>query len=481
MWTQHLATTDRHEPSDPLVAMHTSIVDTIDENVSNDDVSESKEPDVQTPPNSTDPDDEITAFKVELLFDVENEAIRDVNEDEYVTNDDYDEDEQYLIYEPDHDDDVAAAEPPASASTVAKDNEPIFGTCDSCGVQLLNRGDLIQHFRNVHGHQLDDAENDADGTDAAENRFACPHCPRRSYINQRHLNRHLELHHSADTDQPPDASARRCRYCRITIATNDDNDTGSDSQWRQKHYAVCPVLAERRQRPRPNDREPLRCLECLATYLRPQTLQRHYRSWHPNADWAAVERRMCVKCFRQFADERLAAEHVRDTHERWRCPLCQKLCSCAESLERHVRTHSGKQRPHRCGICGGTYVTTNQLKIHHRRKHTDERPFACEAPDCGKRYAERSELNVHRRAAHSAERLTCEWCETAFATAKYLGQHVAKEHTGEYRFFVCRICEGGERKFVNARLLNAHMAVHHPGAEVVDVEWGCADDEQMEC
>lgn len=486
MWTQHLA--DINSINDPLTP-HDGAVEAIDDvgddHDADDDNSEAVqadetelEPPALQPHTSEDTGDQITtttAIKVEFLSQLKNdddEADGDLTG--YDINDDHNEDEQHLIFKlsPDEDDDKDNGnddeddndDDSGGVASAADPTEPIFGSCDLCGARLRHRSGLVQHFRTVHDHQPDNDE-------LAQQPFACDHCPQRHYTSQRHLQRHMELHHpNGDNASQLPASSRRCRYCRSEFADGTAN-AKTTKRLRQLHYTRCAVLAERRQRPRPFEREPLRCLECLATYLRPQTLQRHYRTFHAGADWAAVERRICVTCFRQFADEALAAQHVQDVHERWRCPLCQKLCACAESLERHMHAHSGKQRRYRCDVCDGTYVTANQLKIHHRRKHTDERPFACEEPDCDKRYAERSELNVHRRAAHSSERHACEWCTSEFATAKYLGQHVAKEHTGDYRFYVCKVCEGGERKFVNTRLLNAHMAVHHPDAEVEEAVW----------
>lgn len=274
----------------------------------------------------------------------------------------------------------------------------------------------------------------------------CPHCDPTCPPEHRNigtLRRHIERHHTANAGGTDDGGG--CRQSQ-------------DS--------------------RPAARDRLRCDLCTAAYLRPATLQRHYTSHHPGADFTQLQWRMCNVCLRQFPSPAEATAHREAVHERWRCRLCQKLCSCEQSLRRHELTHSGKERTFQCAVCACTYVTGHQLRMHHRRKHTAERPFACEAEGCGKRYAERSELNVHWKSRHSAQRWRCEHCGMQFGSAKYLGYHVAKEHTGGFRFFECRVCEPlGTRKFVNTRLLNAHMAVHHPDVVVMQDD---VDDEMEE-
>lgn len=349
-----------------------------------------------------------------------------------------------------------------------------------CAARLADKTELLQHFNAVHGfmHMDPDADHQTGSPAAAAapddtrpRLFACTLCPRR-YMFAHLLRQHREYVHPQSvpkaTSGDPLSMDRmlRCRYCRLAFTADAATDTeASLHRRRREHYRTeCAVLDARRQRPRPAGRSPLRCDRCTAAYLRPVTLRKHYETSHTPEEWHVAERRMCVRCFRQFADAAEAAEHQRTVHERWRCQLCGKLCMCAESLQRHVSGHSARARKHRCDECDGTYVTANQLKTHKRRKHTMERPFECDWPGCAKRYTERGELNVHRRAAHGSEKHVCSWCMGTFNSLKYLSTHVAKEHTGDFRYYGCPTCGS---QFANTRLMNAHRAVHHADEVVV--------------
>lgn len=415
-----------------------------------------------------------------------NELVN-IGDDEDENDDAHFEDYNYLneteiLYNSD-DDNNNDSDPTAAITNHPNEQPPPSAIyyCDICNASANDKTELLHHFNTNHGHRINI---NASTSSPTPPRFACNECPRR-YRVEWQWRRHREQHrpNAADVDggivAPP---VDRCHFCRKAFATITTTDTTvaasatTDSMRRaaqQQHYRdECPVLAARRQHKRPSPahrREPLRCDVCPIECLRPHTLRRHYQKHHAAvADdwWPHVESRICQRCFRMFESADEAQRHRRDVHERWKCAICGLVCTCAQSLERHGRTHSARERKHRCTECERTYLTAHQLKIHYRRKHTDERPFACEAEGCTKRYAERSELNVHVQSAHSRTRYACRQCPGTYNSAKYLAQHVAREHTGDYAFFVCHLCErdGVHRQFVNTRLLNAHLAVNHADA-----------------
>ena len=107
------------------------------------------------------------------------------------------------------------------------------------------------------------------------------------------------------------------------------------------------------------------------------------------------------------------------------CPLCEKACNDNNSLEEHIRMHTG-EKPFVCTICGKAYARKSHLNVHYR-VHTGERPFVCMT--CGKDFTEKRFLNDHMQTAHTGNDgpLKCPNCFREFAYKTSLKQHLKKQ------------------------------------------------------
>ena len=107
------------------------------------------------------------------------------------------------------------------------------------------------------------------------------------------------------------------------------------------------------------------------------------------------------------------------------CPLCEKACNDNNSLEEHIRMHTG-EKPFVCTICAKAYARKSHLNVHYR-VHTGERPFVCMS--CGKDFTEKRFLNDHMQTAHSGNDgpLKCPNCFREFAYKTSLKQHLKKQ------------------------------------------------------
>ena len=85
------------------------------------------------------------------------------------------------------------------------------------------------------------------------------------------------------------------------------------------------------------------------------------------------------------------------------CNGCEYSADTKTHLTRHMRKHTG-ERPFACNFVGCEYRARQESNlIKHIRTHTGERPFACNFVGCDYRAVSSSSLNGHKRT-HTGER-----------------------------------------------------------------------------
>ncbi|XP_034126306.1 zinc finger protein 525-like isoform X2 [Drosophila guanche] len=117
---------------------------------------------------------------------------------------------------------------------------------------------------------------------------------------------------------------------------------------------------------------------------------------------------------------------------RFKCPQCPKSYMRKNSLQYHIRMHSG-DRPYKCSFCLKSFPQKFRLDSH-TRTHTGDRPYHCS--ECPKSFILKAELKVHIYSHTGGQPYKCSYCSKCFSQAGTLAVHTYRTHTGE-RAYKC--------------------------------------------
>ncbi|CAJ0961361.1 unnamed protein product, partial [Mesorhabditis belari] len=112
-----------------------------------------------------------------------------------------------------------------------------------------------------------------------------------------------------------------------------------------------------------------------------------------------------------------------------KCEICGLQLRYPSKIQAHMRTHLGV-KPYPCEKCDQRFTTPHSLKIHERRKHTNERPYLC-TWECGLSFVSIADRNEHEKTVHvGVKRHKCVVidCLRGFTRKKYLVEHIQRDH-----------------------------------------------------
>ncbi|XP_070552593.1 zinc finger protein 878-like [Ptychodera flava] len=171
----------------------------------------------------------------------------------------------------------------------------------------------------------------------------------------------------------------------------------------------------------------------------------------------------CKICHHYYAvtASRILHHFILHDEGKLKCEQCQFNAPSEKTLQQHKEElHS--QSKQKCDICGYTTHKVNLLKIHKAKVHTKEedKKYICPHEGCCKRFALKNDLQSHMMIHKKI--VLCEYCGKQYAFAKYLRQHIAREHDKnmQRRTIHCDIC--GKEYSANSRYnLKLHKMKYH--------------------
>lgn len=130
-------------------------------------------------------------------------------------------------------------------------------------------------------------------------------------------------------------------------------------------------------------------------------------------------------CTKSYTKKCHLSRHIKDFHTKSsqvKCPECEAVLSCMDSLKSHLLTHEEKKPI--CSTCNKELSNQSSLSRHMLSAHGDNGKIAC--PQC-KKLISKSNLRLHIKRIHEKSvQFPCEKCGKILASKANYDYHVEK-------------------------------------------------------
>ncbi|XP_065365672.1 zinc finger protein 91-like [Calliphora vicina] len=351
----------------------------------------------------------------------------------------------------------------ANESVVETPNEQEFA-CAECKDSFPSKELFDKHILEQHNEEQQKPSEQLDNDSNENKNIPCPRpeC-RRTFANEKNLNRHLELHtlESTFVCDFENCSKAFPTKARLIMHRRTHNKHNVCDICGYRCHAYATLLVHKRVH---TGERPFACELCEKRFIGKTRLLEHM------AVHATTRSHVCEICKASFTNFKSLRRHkLTHTNERnYKCKLCDKAFKVYNGLDNHMRCmHRAPKAPNvsevlsstaenfeeftlkqikqpenslkkelKCKVCNKAFKRLNGLDIHMRRFHgetdssiaesyenSDKKKFKCNL--CNKKF---TSLIRHNLTHTDDRKFECKLCDNIFKTYNGLNSHLKRMH-----------------------------------------------------
>ncbi|KAK1895332.1 Zinc finger protein 436 [Dissostichus eleginoides] len=329
--------------------------------------------------------------------------------------------------------------------------EPESGIKEETHIEQQRGGEATIHIKGDYGEGVKDCK------ESSSDFYPCPHCDV-SFTDLDFLEKHVKWVHQKEYL----AKLKKCLSSRTLNLIPKHPCTVCSSTFKSKVHLRLHI---REAHPSAPPRRLFPCPTCARSFQYLKNLKNHCQRWHSMSVATKGGHLSCAKCGKSFKATWGQGPHL--CHEQQnteaedkpicldvgvKCPECGKMIGTPQSLEDHMRTHTG-DRPYVCKDCGRRFVERSGWR-QHMKIHLGEKPYKCQV--CGKAFLRSHHLKCHLTTHSGKKEYSCSECGKEFGFKSSLTLHI-RTHSDEKPFH-CNVCG---KDFITQRNLGVHSKIHN--------------------
>ncbi|KAM9356238.1 uncharacterized protein gzf1 [Pholidichthys leucotaenia] len=194
------------------------------------------------------------------------------------------------------------------------------------------------------------------------------------------------------------------------------------------------------------------CTRCQRTFHYEKSYSKHMRLYHGVIEDIVYRCQTCLQTFANRNNLKIHERHVHSNERLFACAACAKTFKRKKDVVRHHRQVHERNLQHICPECGKSLSSKAALLLH-ERIHTGTKPFEC--TECGSKFTQNSALKMHRRIHTGEKPFACDQCDARF-TQKHMLTYHRRSHSGEKPY----MCETCGKSFASKEYLRHHSNIH---------------------
>ena len=325
-------------------------------------------------------------------------------------------------------------------------------TCDQCDKKLKSKSALENHFKLIHGDEIDE------NSDAISDNFCNGSNPRNkkcqicsTEIEYQRIQRHVKvcLKYFQFAQKEEDNVINSEKYtCKICEKSGFQSIGFLYYHIKTSHHSEFATTDGKYS-----------CPNCQKEFSSKDGVKSHIKLVHKN-----IRNFSCSLCGKAFAYKAKLTEHIKNVHEKrkYKCDFrdCEQSFDAIDERNEHRKNyHAGEKMNYACQYCGKSFNLTKSFKNHVREFHENPTIFSCD--ECQKTFTRDKFLRKHIKRIHEGipMNIFCEevGCGKAFETTKELSRHIDIKHK-EIEKSICDICA---KEFYTKIALKGHMKNVH--------------------